>query len=82
MPTETHSMLKKKDAERKDKPKMISGGVMMNALKISEIRNSQLKSGYFDCFGRASSGYCDQLGCTYYTDCMEISRVIPSEDVF
>lgn len=70
------------NSDRNDHLKRNSGGVMVNALKISEIRDAQLKNGYFDCFGRASSGYCDQFGCTYYTDCMEMSRVIPSEDCF
>lgn len=67
---------------RNDLLKRNSCGVMVSALKISEIRDAQLKSGYFDCFGRASSGYCDQLRCTYYTYCMEMSRVIPGEDCF
>lgn len=38
--------------------------------KTEAVRAIQLAEGNFDCFGRASSGYCDQIACLYREDCM------------
>jgi len=45
-----------------------------NTMKKTDIiRAIQLSEGNFDCFGRASSGYCDQSGCGWKEDCAAIS---------
>lgn len=50
---------------------------MVTTMRLDEVRKQQLREGNFDCFGRATSGYCDQFFCAHYTDCMDISREIP-----
>lgn len=34
------------------------------------IKNIQRAEGNFDCFSTAVSGYCDQGGCCWKTDCI------------
>jgi hypothetical protein len=34
------------------------------------IRTIQLNEGNFDCYGRAYSGECDQVQCSWRTDCI------------
>ena len=48
------------------------------AIMINEIREKQRQEGYSDCFGRASSGHCDQKGCSYYKKCMDVSHALAS----
>ncbi len=46
-------------------------GVRVQGLtKAEAIRAIQQAEGNFDCFGRASSGFCDQYGCLFHEDCM------------
>ena len=45
---------------------------MLSLLNIDNIRKKQRAEGNFDCFGRAMSGYCDQSGCCYYAECLNI----------
>lgn len=42
--------------------------------KVDLIREIQRKEGNFDCYGRAKDGYCDQVNCLWYEDCMEESK--------
>ena len=35
------------------------------------IRNIQQSEGNFSCFGTATSGYCDQMGCCWRSDCLK-----------
>jgi hypothetical protein len=42
--------------------------------KAELIRLIQAKEGNFDCFATASSGECDQVGCSWREDCFETSR--------
>jgi hypothetical protein len=42
--------------------------------KIEAIRSIQRTEGNFDCFARAKNGYCDQMGCLFYEDCMKSSQ--------
>ncbi len=41
--------------------------------KVDLIRGIQQLEGNFDCFARASDGYCDQSGCTWRTDCLKLA---------
>ena len=42
--------------------------------KINIIRTLQRKEGNFDCYGTAYSGVCDQQGCLWREDCLNVSR--------
>jgi len=42
--------------------------------KIEAIRSIQRTEGNFDCFARVKNGYCDQMGCLFYEDCMKSSQ--------
>ena len=44
--------------------------------KTDIIRALQRTEGNFDCYARASSGYCDQAGCRWHHDCLEESAKI------
>lgn len=41
--------------------------------KTELIRKIQLAEGNFDCYGRASSGECDQDECAWRDDCLSES---------
>ena len=41
-----------------------------NMKKENIIRTIQRAEGNFDCFGTASSGYCDQTNCLWRDDCL------------
>jgi hypothetical protein len=41
-----------------------------NMKKENIIRSIQRAEGNFDCFGTASSGYCDQTNCLWRNDCL------------
>lgn len=49
------------------------------AKRIEEVRMRQRDEGNFDCFGRAESGYCDQGGCYFLFECLDISKKAWSE---
>jgi hypothetical protein len=53
------------------KAKLIVQGVSQ---RIQEVREAQLREGNFDCYGKAEGGYCDQAGCRFRDECLEISR--------
>lgn len=38
--------------------------------KAEIIKNIQKLEGNFDCFGTATTGYCDQNGCLWITECL------------
>ena len=38
--------------------------------KTEIIRALQKTEGNFDCYGRATSGFCDQAGCRWKEDCL------------
>lgn len=42
--------------------------------RVESVRLAQRTEGNFDCFGRAGQGYCDQDGCAYREECLEVSR--------
>lgn len=42
-----------------------------NMKKENIIRTIQKAEGNFDCFGRPSSGYCDQMNCLWRDDCLQ-----------
>lgn len=44
--------------------------------KIEAVRLAQRKEGSFDCFAKATGGYCDQGGCLYHADCLNISQLL------
>ncbi len=50
---------------------------MLTMLRVSEIREKQRREGNFDCFGKAYAGCCDQPLCSYYAECVEISKSMP-----
>ncbi|TFG35993.1 MAG: SAP domain-containing protein [Nitrospirales bacterium] len=41
-----------------------------NMKKENIIRAVRRAEGNFDCFGTASSGYCDQTNCLWRNDCI------------
>jgi hypothetical protein len=41
-----------------------------NMKKETVIRSIQRAEGNFDCFGTASSGFCDQTNCLWRNDCL------------
>jgi hypothetical protein len=41
-----------------------------NMKKENIIRSIQRAEGNFDCFGRATSGVCDQMNCLWRKDCL------------
>ena len=43
------------------------------------IRKIQLTEGNFDCFGTAFSGECDQVNCSWRSDCLGRAAVTPQE---
>jgi len=46
-------------------------GINARNLKKAElIRTIQRSEGNFDCFGSASSDFCDQLKCLWRDDCL------------
>lgn len=49
-------------------------GVKAGTLKKEQlIRAIQKTEGYFDCYGTATSGYCDQSECRWREDCLSFS---------
>lgn len=47
-------------------------GIKAGNLKKPElIQAIQRAEGNFDCFGSATSGYCDQAGCLWREDCVQ-----------
>ncbi len=49
------------------KSKGINPGKMK---KADLIKNIQRTEGNFDCFGTATTGYCDQQNCFWITECL------------
>ena len=46
-------------------------GIKVGNLKKPDlIHTIQKAEGNFDCFGSASSGYCDQVDCLWRGDCL------------
>lgn len=49
-------------------------GIKTANLKRPElIRMIQKSEGNFDCYGSATSGFCDQVECLWRKDCLEFS---------
>jgi hypothetical protein len=46
--------------------------------RVEAVRLIQRKEGHFDCFGRASSGFCDQGECAFHAECLSVSRMLHS----
>lgn len=44
--------------------------------RVEAVRMAQRQEGHFDCFGRASEGFCDQGGCAFHTECLSVSRMM------
>ena len=42
--------------------------------RIRAVRTRQEAEGNFDCYGRADAGFCDQAGCMFRDECIEVSR--------
>jgi len=42
--------------------------------KIQLVQAIQQYEGSFDCFAKASEGYCDQLDCLWRVDCFESAK--------
>jgi hypothetical protein len=43
------------------------------------IKKIQLTEGNFDCFGTAISGECDQVDCSWRSDCLGRATLAPQE---
>jgi hypothetical protein len=44
-----------------------------NLFKHEVIKAIQTAEGNFDCYGTARNGVCDQVGCAWLGDCIEVS---------
>jgi len=44
---------------------------------IELIRKLQQSEGNFDCYAKASEGVCDQSGCAWRDDCLQVSVESP-----
>jgi hypothetical protein len=44
-----------------------------NLIKPELIRAIQKSEGNFDCYGSATSEFCDQVNCLWRKDCLEFS---------
>lgn len=56
---------------------VIAKSKKINPGKLSKtelIRMIQANEGNFNCYGSASSGECNQSGCTWREDCFDASR--------
>jgi hypothetical protein len=42
----------------------------VNLIKPELIRTIQKSEGSFDCYGSATSGFCDQVNCLWRKDCL------------
>lgn len=45
-----------------------------NLIKPELIRTIQKSEGNFDCYGSATSDFCDQFSCFWRKDCLEFSK--------
>ena len=45
-----------------------------NLNKVSLIKKIQTSEGNFDCFATAIHDYCDQSGCIWKDDCLQLSK--------
>jgi hypothetical protein len=46
----------------------------VNMKKPELIRAIQRSEGNFDCYGSATSGFCDQSNCLWRKDCLEFTK--------
>lgn len=46
--------------------------------RVESVRLAQRSEANFDCFGRASGGFCDQGDCIYHAECLSISGLLHS----
>jgi len=46
--------------------------------KMELIKKIQLTEGNFNCFGSAAAGECDQLGCSWRSDCFSAAKHLHS----
>lgn len=46
--------------------------------KMELIQKIQLTEGNFNCFGSASAGECDQLDCSWRSDCFSAAKQLHS----
>ncbi len=53
------------------KTHQINPGKLSKTKLIKAIQSSE---GNFDCFASATSGACDQVGCSWRADCFETAR--------
>lgn len=53
-----------------------AGRQEMLLARVEAVRLSQREGGYFDCFGRAVNGYCDQGACTFHAECLSVSQQV------
>jgi hypothetical protein len=69
---------KPKAPARKAAPKAAKSASSHEAMlaRVESVRLAQRNEGHFDCFGRASQGYCDQGGCAYHVECLSVSRLL------
>lgn len=67
---------KKNEATKRSSTKSRALGM---AKRIEEVRMLQRAEENFDCFGRAASGYCDQEGCYFLFECLDVSQKAWSE---
>lgn len=47
-----------------------------NLKKPDIIRTIQGTESNFDCYGTATSGYCEQMNCLWHEDCLQFSTNI------
>jgi len=52
----------------------VKGVKTRNLIKPELIRIIQKSEGNFDCYGSATSGFCNQSNCLWRKDCLEFSK--------
>lgn len=46
--------------------------------KMELIKKIQLTEGNFNCFGSATEGDCDQINCSWRSDCFAVAKQLHS----
>jgi hypothetical protein len=72
--------VEKKAVAKKSAPKSAAAQTSQEMMlaRVESVRLSQRNEGYFDCFGRAENGFCDQGGCVYHAECLSVSQLLHS----
>jgi hypothetical protein len=51
---------------------------IITIMNVEIARKKQRDEGSFDCYGKATCGYCDQFCCVYHDECLDASQALLS----